>query len=99
MEQPFVSVIMAVCNGAATLQRGIKSLQNQTFPGWELLCVDDCSTDDSYELLLVWSKRDDRRWPRLLAGRGGGAAGGCRARPGFRLASLSGWPLAPCDTF
>ncbi len=48
---PLVSVIMAVYNGAALLPETLASLQAQTFGDWELVAVDDCSTDDSVAVL------------------------------------------------
>ena len=42
---PLVSVIMPVYNGVATLERAVRSVQAQTVADWELLVVDDCSTD------------------------------------------------------
>lgn len=43
---PEVSVLMAVFNGAQTLDTAIQSIVNQTFENWELILVDDASTDD-----------------------------------------------------
>jgi glycosyltransferase involved in cell wall biosynthesis len=51
---------MPVYNGARTIERAVKSVQNQTFSEWELLCTDDCSTDCSLELLSTFSTQDDR---------------------------------------
>ena len=48
---PTVSVIMAVYNGAALLPETIASLQAQSFGDWELIAVDDCSKDNSVEIL------------------------------------------------
>ena len=42
---PLISVVMPVQNGAATLDRAIRSVVAQTFRDWELLAVDDGSTD------------------------------------------------------
>jgi len=50
LETPLISVVMAVFNGRATLAIAIKSLQLQTLTAWELILVDDCSTDGSGEL-------------------------------------------------
>lgn len=42
-----VSIIMPVYNAAEFLERGIGSIINQSEKSWELLCVDDGSTDSS----------------------------------------------------
>jgi hypothetical protein len=57
---PRISVIMPVFNGTQILDRAIDSLCRQTFSHWELLAVDDASTDDSHDQLLRWSGRDPR---------------------------------------
>ncbi len=46
-----ISVIMAVYNGAELLPETIAGLQAQTFTDWELIAVDDCSKDNSVEVL------------------------------------------------
>ncbi len=48
---PAISVIMAAYNGAALVGETIASLRAQTFRDWELLVVDDCSTDDTLAVL------------------------------------------------
>ena len=45
-----VSVIMPLFNGAKTINETVKSLFDQTFSNWELIIVDDCSKDNSYEI-------------------------------------------------
>ncbi|TPG56440.1 glycosyltransferase family 2 protein [Sphingomonas glacialis] len=45
MTAPTVSVIMPTYNGAELIGETIASLQAQTFPDFELIIVDDCSTD------------------------------------------------------
>ncbi len=42
---PIVSIIMPTFNPGASLQRAIKSVIDQTFTGWELIIVDDASTE------------------------------------------------------
>lgn len=44
-KRPEVSVVMAVYNGAQTVTMAIRSLQAQRFSRWELLLVDDASSD------------------------------------------------------
>ena len=70
-----VSVIMPVHNGMATLQRAVRSVQAQSFADWELLVVDDCSTDGSREAVATWAAADLRIRPiRNAENRGPGAA-------------------------
>lgn len=49
--QPSISVIVAVYNGAETLQRCIDSVANQTYQNKELIIIDGGSTDGSIEIL------------------------------------------------
>ena len=72
---PVVSVIMPVYNGVATLERAVRSVQGQTFAHWELLVVDDCSTDGSREAIAAWASADPRIRPiHSTENRGPGAA-------------------------
>jgi glycosyltransferase involved in cell wall biosynthesis len=61
---PAVSIIMNVCNGAATLHAAMESVLAQTFQDWELIVWDDCSTDESAQIVAGFS---DRRIRYLLA--------------------------------
>ena len=49
--QPLVSVIMPCYNMASYVSDSIKSVIAQTYPHWELLIVDDASTDHTVELI------------------------------------------------
>ena len=46
-----VSIIMPCYNAAAYIKETVESVLAQTYPQWELLVVDDCSTDDSLAIL------------------------------------------------
>ena len=68
-----VSVILPVHNRADVLSRAISSVIEQRFAEWELVVVDDGSTDRSVE--VAESFRDERvRVVRLETNRGGNAA-------------------------
>ena len=53
-----ITVIMAFYNDAGCLREAITAILNQTYKNFELIAVDDCSTDGSYE--LVRSFKDKR---------------------------------------
>jgi succinoglycan biosynthesis protein ExoO len=46
-ERPDVAIIMANCNGARFIDAAIESVRRQTLASWELIVVDDASSDDS----------------------------------------------------
>ena len=48
---PLVSVIIGTYNGEKYLDLAIESLLNQTFRDFELIVIDDCSTDDTLKVL------------------------------------------------
>lgn len=51
---------MPVYNGQDFLRKSIESVLAQTYIEWEMFCVDDCSTDDSYAILCDFAKKDGR---------------------------------------
>ena len=55
-----VSIVMPVYNGEKYLRQSIASVLNQTFQDWNLIIVDDCSTDSSLEIMNEYVKADDR---------------------------------------
>lgn len=59
-KQPLVSVIMPVYNAAPFLSEAIDSIRKQTLRNWELLIVDDASTDGSWRMLQDYAKLDKR---------------------------------------
>lgn len=60
MTTPKISIIMPVYNGSDYLNDSIKSVLNQTFKDFELICVNDSSIDNSLEILNKFSNIDDR---------------------------------------
>jgi glycosyltransferase involved in cell wall biosynthesis len=55
-----VSIITASYNKAEYISETIRSVQNQTVTNWELIIVDDLSTDSTVELVAVLAKDDSR---------------------------------------
>jgi cellulose synthase/poly-beta-1,6-N-acetylglucosamine synthase-like glycosyltransferase len=44
-QAPLVSIILPTYNGSQYLSEAIESCLHQTYENWELILVDDCSTD------------------------------------------------------
>lgn len=59
-EKKLVSILMPVYNAEKYLGKTLESIQSQTYKNWELLAIDDWSTDRSYEILLDFAKKDNR---------------------------------------
>lgn len=59
-DNPTVSVIVPVYNAEAHLNQCVESIVNQTYAAWELLLVDDGSTDSSSAVCNSWAARDSR---------------------------------------
>ena len=57
MKDLLVSVIMPAYNAAKYIGESIRSVMRQTYPDWELLVVDDCSTDDTYAIAQSFAVR------------------------------------------
>jgi len=58
-----VSIIMPVKNTALFLEQCLTSILDQTYTHWELLAVDDGSSDESFNILTSYSKKDKRVKP------------------------------------
>lgn len=67
-----ISVIMPVYNASKWLDKSIGCLIDQTYPRWELVAVDDNSSDNSLEILRKWAENDGRI--RVFSKKNGGAA-------------------------
>ena len=53
---PLISIIMAVFNGAAHLQRSIASVINQSYPYKELVIIDGGSTDGTVDIIKAYTQ-------------------------------------------
>ena len=61
---------MPVKNTAQFLEQCLDSIVNQTYQNWELLAVDDGSSDNSFSILEVYSNNDSRIKPFRNNGKG-----------------------------
>ena len=57
---PAISVLFPVYNAVGDLPRSLSSLLNQTFRDFEVIAIDDGSTDGSGELLEKYARQDER---------------------------------------
>ena len=55
-----VSIIMPCHNGSSFISVAIQSVINQTYENWELLVIDDCSKDDSVQIIQSFANNDKR---------------------------------------
>lgn len=55
-----ISIVLPVYNGEQFLCESIDSVINQTYPNWELIVVDDCSSDSTPDIVKEYEKRDER---------------------------------------
>lgn len=60
MVVPEVTIVVSSFNKEAFIAETIKCIQAQTFQNWELVIVDDCSGDNSFEIIKHYSERDLR---------------------------------------
>ncbi len=60
MPTPLVTVITPCYNSALTIEQTIESVINQTYTNWEMLIVDDCSTDNTAEIIKKYEAQDTR---------------------------------------
>ena len=60
MSEYLVSIVTPVYNSEKFISETIDSIQNQTYKHWELILVDDCSSDNSYDIISEYIKYDKR---------------------------------------
>ena len=59
-KKPLISLIMSVYNGEDYLSEAVESVIKQTFSDWELIIINDCSTDKTGEILSGFAAKDPR---------------------------------------
>jgi glycosyltransferase involved in cell wall biosynthesis len=75
-KKPLVSAIMAARNVEMVIGEAIESIQRQTYPNWELIIVNDASTDTTAKIVERYMHNDSRikLLHRTVAGGGPGPA-------------------------
>ena len=60
MKGPLISVVMATRNLQKLLTEAVKSIQDQTFPNFEIIIVDDASSDGTSAVISEMISHDPR---------------------------------------
>ena len=59
-ENPNISVIMSCFNSEKHVKSSVESILKQTYEDFEFLIIDDCSTDDTFNILKKYEAKDKR---------------------------------------
>ena len=59
-KEELVSIIVPVYNSEKFIKDTIKTVEEQTYKSWELLLINDCSTDNSKEIIKEYANKDKR---------------------------------------
>lgn len=73
MGSTLVSIVTPVYNAEKFLRQNIESVLSQSYTNFEMLLVDDCSTDNSRSILDEYAEKDNRIKPIFLSKNGGAA--------------------------
>ena len=57
---PLISIIIPIYNAQRHLHRCLQSIISQTFQNFEVILVNDGSTDDSYQVCQEFANKDKR---------------------------------------
>jgi len=59
-KEPLISIVLPSYNSKKYIAITIESILNQDYLNWELIITDDCSTDNTVEILNKYAKKDKR---------------------------------------
>lgn len=60
MSKPLISVVMPAYNAAEYIKESVSSIMNQSLSDIEIIVVDDCSTDDTWNIVSELADTDNR---------------------------------------
>ena len=93
MEKELVSIITPTYNSSIFIEETIRSVLNQTYTNWEMLITDDCSSDNTLQIIEAYQAKDERiKVFRLETNSGAGVARNISIR------KASGKFIAFCDS-
>jgi len=82
-KKPTITVLLSVYNAESYVDIAIESILKQTFTDFELIAIDDCSVDKSWDIVQQYAKLDNR----VIAKRNKDNLGGCKTlNEGLKLA-------------
>ena len=55
-----ISVVLPTYNGEKVIKKSIESVLSQTYVNWELIIVNDCSTDNTLNVIESYEQSDPR---------------------------------------
>lgn len=93
MANSLVSIVTPTYNSSNYIERMIESIQKQTYTNWELLITDDCSSDETIELINCYRQKDKRI--KLFQLEKNSGAGEAR---NFSISKATGRYIAFCDS-
>lgn len=102
MNKTDISVIMPIYNGEKYLEEALDSLLKQTYKDFEIICIDDASTDTTRDILQRYRRTDDRIRILKNAEHAGAAFSrnrGIRAAAGKYITFLDGDDIFEEDMF
>jgi teichuronic acid biosynthesis glycosyltransferase TuaG len=59
-QNPLISIVMPAYNSSKTIKYSIESIINQSYKNWELLIVNDCSSDNTLDIIYEYTIKDRR---------------------------------------
>ena len=60
LSQPLISIIIPARNENLNIKRCLESIKNQSYSNYEVIVIDDNSTDDTYKIAEQFCQQDDR---------------------------------------
>ena len=60
MRSPLITLALSVYNVEPYLRQSLETIVNQTYQNLEILCIDDCSKDNTYDILQEYAQKCSR---------------------------------------